>query len=560
MTVLGVCDGHDSGAAVFIDGKVAAACNEERFAREKFQTGFPRNAILECLRTADIAPEDVRRAVLASQLTPSLPLRISQRTYKAQRKDLSAFGLTMDLYRNYQVLSTKLPGIRYIEGAGAAAVVRRRLAGLDIHAPLDVVDHHAAHAAAAYHTAGLDEVLVVTMDHMGDGLSASVSVGSGGHLERIHTADAGHGVGGYYSEFTELLKFRPGRHEGKVVGLAAKGNPATVLSEMREVLTYSDGQFNVINNLKRSRPDLFELFQRTDRADVAAAVQAVLEECVCAFVSDWARRRNLPHIALAGGLFANVKLNQRLHELDCVESLFIHPHMGDGGLGFGAAASFACKGTAPTTMKSAYLGPRYGEEEMEQALKEAELEYKRERDIDRMVGLLLADERVVARYTGRMEYGPRALGNRSILYSAGDISVNDWLNERLQRSEFMPFAPSTLVEEAHTCYKGMEGAKDAARFMTITFDCTERMKKTCPGVVHVDGTARPQLVHSDVSPSYHRVISTYFKATGIPTILNTSFNMHEEPIVATPEDAVRGFVRAGLDHLALGPFLARGVE
>jgi carbamoyltransferase len=163
---------------------------------------------------------------------------------------------------------------------------------------------------------------------------------------------------------------------------------------------------------------------------------------------------------------------------------------------------------------------------------------------------------VVARFAGRMEYGPRALGNRSILYRPDEPAVNDWLNKRLKRTEFMPFAPTTLAEDASKYFIGMEGAHDTSRFMTITFDCTEEMKKACPGVVHIDGTARPQLVSESDNPSYYRIVKQFKQLTGMSCIVNTSFNIHEEPIVCTPQDAIRAFKIGHLDVLAIGPFIA----
>jgi carbamoyltransferase len=177
--------------------------------------------------------------------------------------------------------------------------------------------------------------------------------------------------------------------------------------------------------------------------------------------------------------------------------------------------------------------------------------------VEREIAALLADGYVVARFNGRMEYGPRALGNRSILYQPTDPSVNDWLNQNLVRTEYMPFAPSTLAEYADQCFIGVDGAFDTARFMTITFDCTEWMKEHCPGVVHVDGTARPQLVRKEDNSSYHQIIQEFYHLTGLPAIINTSFNMHEEPIVCTPSDAIRSFQLGHLDYLALGPFVIK---
>ena len=164
---------------------------------------------------------------------------------------------------------------------------------------------------------------------------------------------------------------------------------------------------------------------------------------------------------------------------------------------------------------------------------------------------------MVARFNGRMEYGPRALGARSILYQTTDPSVNDWLNDRLKRTEFMPFAPATLAEHAQRCYENLSGAEDPARFMTITFNCTREMRAMSPGVVHVDDTARPQLLDPQTAPDLYRIVSAYHRLTGIPSIVNTSFNMHEEPIVCTPEDAIRAFKLGGLDYLAIGDYLIR---
>ena len=176
------------------------------------------------------------------------------------------------------------------------------------------------------------------------------------------------------------------------------------------------------------------------------------------------------------------------------------------------------------------------------------------------IAQLIAQGKVVARFDGRMEYGPRALGNRSILYQTTDVSVNDWLNKKLKRTEFMPFAPATLAEQANDYYHDIEGADYTAQFMTITFDCTDRMKRMCPGVVHIDGTARPQLVTSEGNPSFYAIISEYYKLTGIPSVINTSFNNHGEPIVCSPQDAIDSFKKGGLDYLAIGSFLVKGEQ
>ena len=238
--------------------------------------------------------------------------------------------------------------------------------------------------------------------------------------------------------------------------------------------------------------------------------------------------------------------------------------MSDEGLAVGAglalwAENVRANGEIPSTnvIKDVYLGREATDGEIEAEIRKVGMEYHRSDDVEREIASLLADGFVVARFNGRMEYGPRALGNRSILYHPTDPTVNDWLNKNLVRTEFMPFAPSTLAEYADQCFIGVEGAFDSARFMTITFDCTEWMKESCPGVVHIEGTARPQLVREEDNPGYYKIIEEFYRITGLPSIINTSFNMHEEPIVCTPADAIRAFQLGHLDYLAIGSFLIK---
>ena len=206
-------------------------------------------------------------------------------------------------------------------------------------------------------------------------------------------------------------------------------------------------------------------------------------------------------------------------------------------------------------LKDVYLGPEYSDAEIKAALDQAGLKYQCYEKIEPRIAKLLAAGKIIGRFNGRMEYGPRALGNRTILVQATDHGVNDALNKKLKRTEFMPFAPAVLMEAAEQCFIGVERARHAASFMTITFACTDFMKQTMPAAVHVDGTARPQLVEKAINPSLHAVISAYEKLTGIPGVINTSFNMHEEPIVCSPDDAIRSFLDGALDHLAIGNYL-----
>jgi carbamoyltransferase len=261
-------------------------------------------------------------------------------------------------------------------------------------------------------------------------------------------------------------------------------------------------------------------------------------------------------VAVSGGVHANVKFNQRIREIPGVEEVFVYPNMGDGGCGTGAAMLvFDPAVFEQRPIENVYYGPGYTDAEIEAELNRNGLAYERSDAIEDQVARLLVDQRIVGRFEGRMEYGPRALGNRSILYPAQDPEVNQWLNQQLGRTEFMPFAPAALASEARRLFKDIAGCETAAEFMTITFDCTDEMRRMCPAAVHIDGTARPQLVSERTNPGFYAILRSYYELTGIPAVINTSFNMHEEPIVCSPADAVRAFLQGRLDYLAIGPFL-----
>jgi carbamoyltransferase len=435
-----------------------------------------------------------------------------------------------------------------------------------IACPIRFYDHHHCHATSAYYTSGFSEALVITLDGGGDGLSGSVYEARAGRLRRIGYVDSFNSLGNFYSYITALCGFKAEKHEGKTTGLAAYGKPRYA-DILRQFIRYeAPGRIryaipmyhqSALRRLRQHLPDDFT------RDDLAASVQVVLEEIGTQFARYWLRKTGLRRVAVAGGVFANVKLNQRIHELDEVDEFFVHPAMDDSGLSVGSALA-ALLEKRPTLapqvgsrLTNVYFGPEYRNGDIAKAIDAAGYRAEQPAELHKTIAELLAEGRVVARFNGRMEYGPRALGARSILYQTTDPSVNDWLNDRLKRTEFMPFAPATLAEHAQRCYENLSGAEDPARFMTITFNCTRKMRAMSPGVVHVDDTARPQLLDPQTAPDLYRIVSAYHRLTGIPSIVNTSFNMHEEPIVCTPEDAIRAFKLGGLDYLAIGDYLIR---
>jgi len=548
-------------AALVMDGRIVKVVMEERLTRVKQQAGFPTRAIETIFRETGLSSGDVD--------VVTYPFF---RWQEEGREKLS--GYLADLANVRRQLGDPPGWVRhqayYLGWLGLTTwshrrwngVLRRGLAatGLD-PVPLVYVPHHAAHAASAYYCSQFERALVATFDWYGSGLGGSVWLAESGRMRLLKRIPYPHSLGLFYAQVTKALGFTWSRHEGKVVGLAAFGDPSVLLPRVLERFRQSEGDFRYLRAMDfQAAP---KLAARYSREDVAAAYQAALERIVIELLRPYVRQHAVENVVLAGGVAANVKLNQRVHEMDGVIGTFIHPAMGDDGTSVGGALYWLSKqgeGLAPRPLQDVYLGNDLDPRETETAVRQSGLPLEHDEQIERRIAALVADGKVVARVTGASEYGPRALGHRSILCSAADASINDRLNARLKRSEFMPFAPITLYEGRDACYRRVSGAEHAARFMTITFDCTADMRRQAPAAVHVDGTARPQLVEREVSPGLHALLTEYQRLTGSPSLVNTSFNMHEEPIVATADDAIRTFLQGGLDYLALDRYLIRRPE
>ena len=338
-----------------------------------------------------------------------------------------------------------------------------------------------------------------------------------------------------------------------MTGLAAFGKPNDKCIKFFSKLICFRNETLLAPDVIGSYPTMVRFVKQIGKKDFAASVQYVFEEVIKDFINHWALKTGISKVGLCGGVFGNVKLNQKIHQLNSISEIFVFPNMSDGGLAFGA-----CLDQYPHKLRkirNVYYGPDFSVKDMEDSLLKNNLDYVKPQNAPKIIAKFLNEGKVVARFGGRMEFGPRALGNRSILYRPDIPEVNNWLNKNLNRTEFMPFAPVTMWEYAEECYVGIEGAKMSAEYMTITFECTEQMKKNSPGVVHVDGTARPQLLKREVNPFYYDILYYFQKLTGIPSLVNTSFNMHEEPIVCNPNEAIRAFKQSKIDVLSLGPFL-----
>lgn len=883
-TLIGISNLSDAGASILSNGPVIAAVNEERLNRIKLYGGIPTKSVEEVLRLYKGKRID---AVALSGQTYGLPdiFEYSKRIFDTSPKYYKHLAGRFKHVLHYRTKRSKK----------LKAYAKKRFP----RARIFEIDHHLSHAASAHYTSGQKNNIIITMDAWGDRLSNGAYLGKDS-IELIYSTPELYSLGYFYGRTTTALGFKYHRHEGKVTGLAAYGKvQQPLLNTMRKMISFDRKKMSFKAKIGKyylpsgTAPGLEIFFSKYKKEDVAATAQLHLEEVTKEYIIEIIDKLGKNNLALAGGVFANVKLNQAIKNINGVKSIFIHPHMGDGGLGMGAALWVHNQEFEPMNikLKDVYFGPSYASKQIKEELDKHHLDYKYLKDIESEVAELLAKGKVVARFDGRMEYGPRALGNRSILYQTTDKSVNDWLNQKLHRcyddktevltskgwkcikdlsemekvatlnpdkntlefqkikkkvsypyqgemyrlknkrmdllitpnhnmwirkkhstkfeftkiddvakiktyhyqkkggvkwngikkeffilpaiklwnkkiknikipmnvwleflgyflsegytyndgyghyisgigqsknsryfhdiekclkkipfnfnydrkqfvirskqlylylkkfgkakdkyipeeikklsleqltilfaslmkgdgnirgqgyryattskkladdvqeislkigltafvsiqkksenpahnllymvrigkssvstvrshqinkekydgkvycvtvpnhilyvrrngkgvfcgnTEFMPFAPATLIEHTRKSYIDYEGAEYAARFMTITFDCTDWMKKTCPGVVHLDGTARPQLVDKQSNPGYYRIIDEYRKITGIPSIINTSFNMHEEPIVCTPYDSIRAFTLGHLDYLAIGNYLVKG--
>jgi carbamoyltransferase len=598
LKVLGISPlDKDASASLVENGTILFASGEERYTRKKQHSGFPVNAIRAALEASGTSVDDLdevsypfldwqeegkhiqralreQKAFLSETPAPDFAALLDAADKRVPERTASVHGLdspNQRMVRSWQKraayklyglsgYSAKITQKESKEWADRAvkdhkhwsSELQQGLKELGLDGKLKRYEHHLSHASNAYLASGYDRALVITLDGYGSGLAGSVSLGEGGKLSRKQGLLYPHSLGTFYEGVTGALGYTPDRHAGKIVGLAAYGDHKVLGEAILARFHQEDGQYRIFSPLN----SFFgrHVATRFPMIDVAAAYQWVLEQVACRLVSYWAKKLGCSKVVLSGGVTANVKMNQRIHELEEIDGIYVYPNMGDGGCGSGIAMHASWEGGARDPLPSAYLGAEYSDDEIKIALDKAGLKYERPANLAAEVASRIHNGNVVARFAGRMEYGPRALGNRSILYHGREPEVNQWLNKRLGRTEFMPFAPVTLWEKRHENYLGLTGAEYTAQFMTITFDCTDHMKSSCPAAVHVDGTARPQLIKRDLNPGYYDILAEYEKLSGLSSLINTSFNMHEEPIVRTPEDAIRAFLDGRLDGLAIGGF------
>ena len=544
---------HDSSACIVRDGELLFAIAEERVSRIKHDAGFPRLAIQACLDFARLRADQLDEVCFG--WTTAGP------GFRHDLKCLATGGLPLT-YLN--VLTTTLHFLSTWHQEGGAKAFRQSFG--DVKARIRFVDHHLAHAISAYAYSGFEDAAVVVMDGRGAWEATSIWYGSQGRLQHVLTIPFPDSLGLFYSEFTAYLGFQRNSDEWKVMGLAPYGEPGVNLDafidpeaapyrvKARRLFGNGNGSFSSVTPLLgAAREPESEIEAR--HKDIAYAVQDACELAMMSVVRMGVEKTRSRNLCLAGGVALNSKGNGRIAASGLVDKIFVQPAASDDGVALGAALApyLDNNGRLPNkAMRHAYLGPAFDDPAIETALRTYKLAYTRLDDPAATAAELLSQSKILGWFQGRMEFGPRALGSRSILADARDPEMNAKVNNAVKfREWWRPFAPS-LKKEAASEY--LESATDSP-FMILTAQVRPEKRAVIPSVTHVDGSARPQTVEKEINPLYWRLLDEFEKRTGVPVIMNTSFNLRGEAIVHTPTDAVRTFFSSGMDALVIGSFL-----
>ena len=569
MNILGICNANNSGAALIVDGKVIAAASEERFIRIKQTRDFPENAINYVLKAGNLTLDEVNYigcgAWAGIDSKETLPSLIREFSTKVKQGDWVA-DRAFDRF-NATIKFDGEAKTALISGAEKFGISRAR-----IH----FCDHHRSHALTAFYPSEFEEAIVLVADGRGDFRAVSIWEASRTDgLKCLHTVSEMNSLGAMYGYITKLLGFIPDRHEGKVTGLSARGEPSEVFELLSNAIRFNkeNGEIETVYGdvylpyMGANLNFLEDMAKTTSKENFAYAAQAVLEKVLSEYLSFYLEKfykGKAVNLCLSGGCAANVKLNFELSKLSQVKSLYVSPEMGDGGNALGGAINCLDNFTSLqwVEMQTVYLGPEFSDDQIVDSLAKASISSKKLVGNSKLefVADELANGKIIGWFQGRMEYGPRALGARSILASPSVSTINNTLNQRLNRTEFMPFAPVTTDKLASQAFVSWDKSDQAPRFMTTCYECTDLFRNKCPATVHVDNTARPQVISEVHNPEYFNVIELFYQKTGIPSLINTSFNHHEEPIVCSPDDAIRSFLKGNIDILVIGDFIVTSTE
>lgn len=575
MNILGLnCFGHDSAASLLVDGQAVFAVEEERLNRKKHYGGFPAESVRAALRHSDLKLSNIDH--VAFYWKPSISY---------SRIPVYFFQFLDKVYSIWQESKTwtmeeNMGMIHYLAKMNR---IPDELRGLfpdeKTKFKFHFLEHHFCHAASAYFCSTFNEAAILTIDGGGEWTTAMLSHGSGDSIKKLHTVNIPYSLGAFYQAISRHLGFALITGPGKLMGLASYGNKnSSAYQKMKKLIKLeSNGGFKLDLSYfayhytrKRAMSEKFEkefgpAVQKPgnwtkEELDLAAAAQHLVEDVMIHMANSLYEKTKCKNLALAGGVALNSVANGLLLQNTRFKEIFIQPAAGDSGTSLGAAQYLhhcVLKKPRRYSMKHAFLGPGYRSADCEAELKKSGLPYVKRGDFPAVAAKLLKRGKILGWFQGRLEFGPRALGNRSILASPCIPEMKDVLNARVKfREGFRPFAPIALEENL----KDYFDQDYPSPYMLLVYNVLENKKKEIPAVTHVDGTARIQSVNKEENPQMWALISAFKNETGVPVILNTSFNVKGEPIVATPFDAVDSMKRSDIDYLVIGEFIAAKKE
>jgi carbamoyltransferase len=546
MKILGITApiSENTAACLLQDGKIMAFAEEERFNRIKHAPRMiPQKSIEYCLGQANLSINDIDIIAVGYD-----------NVFLSWAKDI----LTNFSEGNWEKIIPENGA--YLEYFIQMMRFKRYLLSLDKSGgawkKLRYVSHHISHAASAARFSGFDESIIISLDGVGENNAGLFGYYKNGKMISFETVPMNQSLGWLYGNTTEICGFKKHSHEGKLMGLAAYGEIKPDLLKDIAILTpngyeLKHGWVKKLEEKFKKRPKNQEITQ--EYKDLAATVQNFLEEAVSRVAKSLFQKTGIKNICLVGGVALNCDMNAKIINLDCVDNIFIQPAANDAGTALGAAAEvyFQETGKLCETLKHTYYGPEYSEESIEKFLRESKLSYRRISGLGEVANLLLSGK-IIAWFSGRMEFGPRALGNRSILAHPGFLGMKDKINKEVKHREtWRPFAPSILKEYADEYFEKYHPSP----FMLLTFRTVKEKINSINAAIHVDGTARVQEVSRETNPRYCELIEKFKNISGIPVVLNTSLNDNGQPICLTPQDAVRTFFSTGIDALVLENFI-----
>lgn len=569
LGITGIKDfNHDNSAVIIKDGNILFAASEERYTRKKHDTAFPLLSIKNGLSYLNVKESEIKKIAIGYPKRKLLSI-----IRNPHFCEIFTFLTEVLVYRNiFLIKDLFLLLSKLFSYSVSNKTASTFLKGKEV----TYIDHHLAHGASAYYVSGFTEAFCIVLDAFGSKPDGKIRSGAvfyckGERMEEIMDIPIYASLGLFYQAVTMALGFTPGDGEGKTMGLAAYGNPKKLYEELKKFSpSFLNEKWNPgkdwISSIFTTIPFLNDLFYATifgktlssllkkeKKEDIAAAAQLILEEEILKLVTYQLKKYPAIHnICLAGGVFLNVKANKKISELKTVKNVFIQPHAGDGGTAMGAAL-ISSKIKPNRQIVNGGLGQSYSDKEILSCLEKfrKNITYSKEKDIIGYTVNQLVDGKVLGWFQGRAEWGPRALGFRSVLADPRDIKVKERINKVLKNREwFMPFAPSVLEEKAP---KYFENCKQSP-FMTFVFDVVAGKEKEIPAAIHIDNTARPNTVNKNNNSIYYNLINQFYNTTGLPVLLNTSFNRHGLPIINSPKDAVEHLLMGAVDELIIGSY------